>query len=690
MKKTVIINVCSLEDPSFYVRGGIDLSGNKIKAKRELAKDYKNGRSAYIAYNIPEEYHGKAYVVDVDHINKSSSAGVIIGAKSRVKVEDPEYFLGYSCSLTEDGGGIFMGIFDAYGWRKGLVRSPVKLGDRESLHYRVTVQGKAMTFEVYPYGQSRYGIDAPLFETRYEIGSDREDIHNAFVPTVGLRQYYNDKGYFENFTVSVLDDDAIPQLTEDALVGNTAFRVSGLEVAENKVSGIGAMLSKEALCGNYRISLKLASKNTSRVYFGMKDEKNGYAFEINSFKSTVYLYKIEEGVYKWLGEKKNIIREKATAVNIDVHDGIVSCFYDNYFENGEEFPKFEFALEGTDGKTGVWLEGGSVEALSVSESRIVLPDVTYTNPINPGADPDCLFYEGTYYLYVYNTSHNGKEVFRVFTSKDLAHFTPGPVIFEWRDEYSETAMGGTSFSPNVSYYNGLFYLFFAAVRNDGSGCRSVFYATSKSPLGPFVHDGPLVPVNAPERIRHEIDGHPFYDDDGRIYMSFSRSTVNGSVWLEEVEFRDGVVIPKPETDTCVLMPDKSYETDGSWLLCEGGYIRKHKGYYYMIYATCCYARHYGEAYAISKNPLGPYEKYEYNPILTYNYTLNGPGDALIVPSPDGKELYMIYHRHHSLTQVDQRNTCVDLIKFVPDPDGGPDILTVRGPSCTPQKMPSHE
>ena len=99
MKKTVIMNVCSLEDPSFYVRGGIDLSDNKIKAKRELAKDYKNGRSAYIAYNIPEEYHGKAYVVDVDHINKSSSAGVIIGAKSRVKVEDPEYFLGYSCEV---------------------------------------------------------------------------------------------------------------------------------------------------------------------------------------------------------------------------------------------------------------------------------------------------------------------------------------------------------------------------------------------------------------------------------------------------------------------------------------------------------------------------------------------------------------------------------------------------------------
>ena len=52
---------------------------------------------------------------------------------------------------------------------------------------------------------------------------------------------------------------------------------------------------------------------------------------------------------------------------------------------------------------------------------------------------------------------------------------------------------------------------------------------------------------------------------------------------------------------------------------------------------------------------------------------------------------MVYHRH---TAPDNggtsRDVCVDLVKFVKDPDGGPDILTVRGPSSTPQKLPSNK
>ncbi|MBR5538718.1 MAG: family 43 glycosylhydrolase, partial [Clostridia bacterium] len=624
------------EHPSFSIYGGIRFDGGIIKADRAIRPEGTSGKSAFVSYTLPEEFHKKSYIVDVDHIDKSTSAGILIGAKSNVKVENPAYFLGYSCSLREGGDGASLGIFDAYGWRAELVKSRLAFYDLKSLHYRVKVTSKALTFYVFEYGKDRYGIDEPLFVSNYEVGSDQFDVHKEFTPTVGLRQYYWDKGHFENFKITVIEDDELPVMTETLTAGATEFLSNGITEKNGTLSGNGALLSKDALCGNYRISLALGTKGISRIYFGMTDEKNGYTFEINAHEDTVFLYKIENGKYKWLGQKKNIVRENAVNTYVDVHDGIVSCYYDNYLENGEEFPKFEFTLEGTDGRFGMWLEDSYAENLAVTESKITLPEITYTNPINPGADPDCLFYGGKYYLYVYNTSHNGKEVFRVFVSDDLVNFTPGPVIFEWRDEYNETAIGGSSFSPNVSYCesDNRFYLFFAAVRNDGSHCRSVFYATSDSPLGPFVHDGPLEPVNDPKRIFHEIDGHPFYDDDGRIYMSFSRSEHGGSIWLEEVEFKDGKVIAKPETDTRVIFPEKEYENDGSWSLCEGGFIRKHNGLYYMIYATVCYARHYGEAYAVAKSPLGPYEKYKYNPILTFNHTLNGPGDALIVPSPD--------------------------------------------------------
>ena len=49
--------------------------------------------------------------------------------------------------------------------------------------------------------------------------------------------------------------------------------------------------------------------------------------------------------------------------------------------------------------------------------------------------------------------------------------------------------------------------------------RHVYYATSDSPYGPFTHEGPLVAINPDIR---EIDGHPFRDEDGKLYMSFSR------------------------------------------------------------------------------------------------------------------------------------------------------------------------
>ena len=49
---------------------------------------------------------------------------------------------------------------------------------------------------------------------------------------------------------------------------------------------------------------------------------------------------------------------------------------------------------------------------------------------------------------------------------------------------------------------------------------------------------------------------------------------------------------------------------------------------------------------------------------------------------------MTYLRHNAITSVRPLNTCIDRIKFVPDPAGGADILSVYGPTVTPQPLPS--
>ena len=69
--------------------------------------------------------------------------------------------------------------------------------------------------------------------------------------------------------------------------------------------------------------------------------------------------------------------------------------------------------------------------------------------------------------------------------------------------------------------------------------------------------------------------------------------------------------------------------------------------------------------------------------------MDGCGDAIFTTSPDGKELFLVYHIHAAAgTAVEPRMTCIDRVKFVPDPNGGPDILTVYGPTSTPQPRPS--
>ena len=152
--------------------------------------------------------------------------------------------------------------------------------------------------------------------------------------------------------------------------------------------------------------------------------------------------------------------------------------------------------------------------------------------------------------------------------------------------------------------------------------------------------------------------------------------------------KDGVITPKPETCKMILYPQTAYEVNGRGRTVEGGVPWKHGDYYYMIYAVGSYKLHYGQSYAVSKSIYGPYEKYEYNPFLVYNAAVDGPGDAVIMPSPDGKELYLVYHQHNAIGTVSPRMTCIDRLKFVPNPDGGPDVLVTAGPSSTPQPVPS--
>ena len=118
---------------------------------------------------------------------------------------------------------------------------------------------------------------------------------------------------------------------------------------------------------------------------------------------------------------------------------------------------------------------------------------------------------------------------------------------------------------------------------------------------------------------------------------------------------------------------------------EGSFVIKHNDTYYMTYSANHYADpFYGIGYATSDSPLGPWIKSMKNPIVSMDSITGvyGPGHNSITTSPDGTELFMVYHAHESLK--DKRRTVnIDRLQF--DEDGN---LRIIGPTRTQQPLPA--
>ena len=601
--------------------------------------------SAILTYDIPAAYAGMDFDVDVDFIGHTSTGGILIGGEFDGMPAQPTTFFGYDCFTGSDGSKAALGLYNQNGaWNGNIVvgQSDINTVD---LHLTVAVRGNTLTYRVFTLdGSTQY------FGTSYTIGVVDRDIYTAMGGKVGLRKFFSDGGAFDNFTLTVYPD---------VLPGE---------------------LSKADAPQDFSMRCSVVPENRTVLFFGMQDTKNGFAAVLNQPYETVGLYAIQNGTYALLAEKKCPIPSEARSFKVSVIGQIAYVYYqDNLLVDFEEdYPKIEFPLDDyAAGKTGYAVAGGTVSDLTVSAEELSTVTDGYLNPVTVGADPDVLFYEGTYYLY--NRATSGSSIFRASISPDLVHWTTKTIVFTKEESYTATGY----MSPNVFYHDGVFYLFYAA--KNPSGDSRLYCATSDSPLGPFTHKRGQVPLHEVS----EIGGHPFMDDDGRFYLTYCRFGKGNAIWIEELTLEEDGVTPVDGTLRELIVPKYEYEINGFGRISEGGVIKKHNGYYYMIYASGHYKSDYGESYAVAENVLGPYTRYEYNDILSAHSKMNGVGDSVFISSPDGTELFMVYHCHKDMQTVESRNTCIDRIRFVQNPDGGPDLLQVLGPTVTEQEMPSN-
>ena len=310
---------------------------------------------------------------------------------------------------------------------------------------------------------------------------------------------------------------------------------------------------------------------------------------------------------------------------------------------------------------------------------------TYQNPmpIKNIGDPFVLrALDGTYYCY----ATSAPDGFKAWSSDDLVHWMDIGYVYK-RDEDS---WGASDFwAPEVVLYYGKYFMHYSARWGKNQSLR-IGVAVADSPSGPFsdVFNHPMFDFGYAA-----IDGHVLIDDDGHKYFYYSRDCSENIVdgrhesHLYVAELNVDLVSLTGEP-LLITKPEQEWElrSGPEWLWNEGPFVLKHKGKYYLMYSANFYAsRDYSVGYAVAESPVGPFIKATHNPVLfSTDSEISGPGHNSVATSPDGSELFIIYHVHTDPQKPSaDRQVCIDRMGFREDGS-----LYVNGPTHTPQDIPS--
>lgn len=415
------------------------------------------------------------------------------------------------------------------------------------------------------------------------------------------------------------------------------------------------------------------------------DSLEGYFLGINAQNQNAVLGQFSEGKWTEIASRKIPVKYNENYhLKVVLSEGHIQAYINDNPLNTIPYPKFDLVSNThlSTGKIGfrTWHADASFDNVKVTPYKEEITGPTYTNSVMPGiADPYVLFHEGTYYLYGTHTAdwpmmQNG---IKVYTSTDLVNWKEHD---EWA-LHRDNSWGENRFwAPEVIEKDGKFYMYYAVEER-------LAVATSDSPLGPFVQEKmePIHP-NTPE-----IDAHIFTDEDGKQYMYFVRFEGGNVIYVAELN--DDMKSIKEDTVTFVMRASQDWEKSTkqpSYPVNEGAFVIKHKDTYYLTYSANHFeSPDYGVGYATAPTPMGPWTKYENNPIMKSNIVVPGAGHHSLIHSPDGTELFMVYHTHNSTKATEPRKLAIDRVQFVPQ-ENGPDIMEVWGPTVTPQPMPSNK
>lgn len=260
----------------------------------------------------------------------------------------------------------------------------------------------------------------------------------------------------------------------------------------------------------------------------------------------------------------------------------------------------------------------------------------YRNPVIPGFNPDpSICRDGEDYYLATSTFEYFPGV-PVYHSKDLVNWRlAGHAL----DRPSQLPLAGQKssagiFAPTLRCGNGHFYMITTNVAGGGN-----FIVHATNPAGPWSEPVWIKDVQG-------IDPSLFFDDDGKVYLTYQDGGERGGIGQVEVDVATGQLKGKPRRIW--------NGTGGVWP--EGPHLYKINGWYYLLHAEGGTSYGHVVILARSRSPWGPFEGAPDNPILTHrdrpDLLLQALGHADLVQTPAGKWFMVLLgvrhlkHKHH--------------------------------------------
>ena len=293
--------------------------------------------------------------------------------------------------------------------------------------------------------------------------------------------------------------------------------------------------------------------------------------------------------------------------------------------------------------------------------------VFYRNPVIAGDHPDPSIIRVGKDYWATCTSSAWGPLFPLLHSTDLVNWEQTGAVLPHRPDWAT----GDFWAPEISEFNGRFFVYFVARQRDGR--LSVAVATAEKPGGPYTDHGPLVAQDD-----GSIDPAPVTDTNGVRYLIWKEDGNSRRqptpIWAQRLN-DDGTKL--------VETPHELIRNDADWEggVVEGPFILRHNDWFYLFYSGngCCgRGCNYALGVARSRSLLGPWEKNPANPILAANETWKCPGHGSIVQDEQGR-YFLLYHAYSATgTIFTGREGMLDEVKF--GPDNWPTLNNGNGPS----------